>query len=209
MTRSFRLGLMVVAMVIVPPLPTVAKGGGPIRLMEPGGRVSTVKGDRAASWWDYFSSSKCASCDSPKEAAMLLATASRAGPRNRGAPTYLFKPRFLDVSWPRAWLFYASTKKTPAYLVVRGGVSDKDKQWDSWTRVSRRMEQIILGNRDRRAKATGAALIAPHGSPQLPTWLPTLLLLVMGGLLVGLSRRVRARADGPSTSPKSGTIPSV
>lgn len=197
MRRFIAIALMVLTMLVVAlSLPVVAKGQGPIRLMDSKGHVSTVKGDRASRWWNYFASRRCESCNSPKQAAVLLAAASRGGHRDGGAPVYLFRPRYLDVSWPRAWILLASTRRMPAYLVVRGGVADEGKRWDSWTRVTEKMERIILGGNRDGQEGIGPVRIESQGPQQGPQQLvdlvPMLLLVGMGGLLAVL-RKARSR----------------
>jgi hypothetical protein len=154
--RSVVVVVTVLALAAASGGPAAAKGRGLIRLMDQKGHVSTIKGDRAVRWWEYFSSSRCSSCRSPKQAAALLAETSSAG--RRGARIFLFKPRYLGVSWPRAWILYASTRKTPAYVVVRGRGG---AQGDSWTRVGRRVERIILGSSQGRSEDF---LTAPDGT---------------------------------------------
>jgi hypothetical protein len=169
--------------------PAAAKGQGLIRLMDQRGHVSTIKGDRAAQWWEHLSSSKCSSCRSPKQAAALLAKTSSAG--RRGARIFMLKPRYLGVSWPRAWILYASTRKTPAYVVVRGGVAYRGKQWDSWTRVGRRVERIILGSSQGSSEDFLTAPTESKAPRQLPIWAPSALVVVTAGLLMALRPRPR------------------
>ena len=152
----------------------MGKGSGPIKLMNPRGHVLAVRGDAADRWWRYFKRAKCSLCDSARHAAVLLHRVESARLRRGGAPTYLFKPRFLGVSWPGAWVLYASTKRTPAYVVVRGGVADNGKQWDSWTPVTKRVERVLLRRSGVRT-TTSSEVHAPASEPRRP-----LLPLVCG-----------------------------
>ena len=165
---------VVVSFAIMTPSSAMGKGSGPIKLMNPRGHVLAVRGDAADRWWRYFKRAKCSSCDSARHAAVLLHRVESARLRRGGAPTYLFKPRFLGVSWPGAWVLYASTKRTPAYVVVRGGVADNGKQWDSWTPVTKRVERVLLRRSGVRT-TTSSEVHAPASEPRRP-----LLPLVCG-----------------------------
>jgi hypothetical protein len=151
MIRATRIGVVAVFALtglLVPPVPAGAKGRGPIDVMRPNGDVFTVGPPGVGAWWVDWERGLCVSCVSPTQAARLHQRVRKASLREAGGPRsiFLLKPRYLEVGWGEAWLFYPTTGEMPSYVVVRGGVGAGEREWDSWQPATERMERLILSS---------------------------------------------------------------
>jgi hypothetical protein len=120
---------------------------GPLQIMDPDGTVVRISSEAAKPWWTDYHESKCVTCRGPHQAAKLLdAVESGLAGRFHGGPRYLILVESLRSSWPRAWIFYPSSAKTPAYVMHPGGVGSgvAPLRWDAWHPASSRMERIII-----------------------------------------------------------------
>lgn len=151
--------------------------------MKPNGEVFTIDSPAVRAWWLDFEKGRCLSCESPAQAARLHQRARNAALRDAGGPRsiHLLKPRYLEVGWGEAWLFYPTTGEMPSYVVVRGGVGAGAREWDSWQPATERMEQMILSSDVPRKPPQQTSGASKGREPKSGMFIAILLVL---GLLI-------------------------
>jgi hypothetical protein len=161
---------------------------GPIQVMRPDGTTFRIASPSADAWWRDYLRARCVSCRGPRQAALLLERVETAlGTRFSAGHRYLLAPESLQLSWPRAWLFYPSTDHTPAYVVKHGGVGAGDTalRWDVWIPATPRMEEMIVEGSDESSspRATGSRTDTGTGAsvPLLP-WVLVLAIAVVSAI---------------------------
>jgi hypothetical protein len=192
MTRGGRIAIVVLALtgLLAPLVPAGAKGRGPIDVMRPNGDVFTVGPPGVDAWWVDWEKGRCVSCDSPAQAARLHQRARHASLRDAGGPRriYLLKPRYLQVGWGEAWLFYPTTGEMPSYVVVRGGVGAGDREWDSWQPATERMEQLILSSASSAGSQRQESAARERREPR--TVIVTTIVLTVGLITLALVAQI-------------------
>jgi hypothetical protein len=136
-----------------------------------------------------------------RQAARLMDEVETAlGSRFSAGPRYLILPEALELGWPHAWLFYPSTDRTPAYVVMRGGVGSGKGglRWDVWIPATVRMERLILEGSDERSSESSRPVSKTAGTRIFP-WVAVVAALAAASFWL-LFRFVRRRGTMPNRS---------
>jgi hypothetical protein len=190
---------------------------GPIQVMRPDGTTFRIASPSADSWWKEYLRARCVSCSGPRQAALLLGRVESAlGTRFRAGHRYLLAPESLQLNWPRAWLFYPSTDRTPAYVVRHGGVGAGDSvRWDVWIPATPRMEEMIVEGTDETSSPRATGPRPDTGRSASVPLVPWVVILAIAGVfaiaswLYSLTRRGRHARGRKAAQARAPVEPEV
>jgi hypothetical protein len=146
MKARLMIAVAVVTVALASAASANAKEQGPIRVVAESGKVGWIRGDATRAWWtdlDYGNPSSCA-CDSPtavgKFEQRLFGRARWTSHEDGSWPTGML---LIQSGHSAAWLYYPASRTTPPYLIAPGGLGSQHIRWDSWERVTPRMQRLI------------------------------------------------------------------
>jgi hypothetical protein len=157
--------VLVALLMLVLPQTAGAKGLEPLRVVTVSGKVGWIRGASARAWWtDYYGRHQgSCSCGSPDEVARF---ANRVMGRAdwKSYPDGSWAPAMLVQAGHTApMLYYPAGASTPPYLVRPADQGAHGLRWDTWQRVTPRMQRIM------NAALKDGTVSAYTGSSAFPT----------------------------------------